>query len=82
MANGIPDSWKKDYEYGNNVFTLNINQKTLPVESTLFSFFNVLYFSLIRQNLEENSSLNISFVSFRYIGLILCDYLYNVQCIQ
>ena len=37
MANGIPDSWKKDYEYGNNVFTLNVNQKPLPVESTLFS---------------------------------------------
>ena len=31
------------------------DQKTLPVEST-FIFFNVLYFSLITQKLEENSS--------------------------
>ena len=42
-------------------------QKTLPVESTL---------------IWKKTPLNISLVSFRYVGVILCDYFYNVQCIQ
>ena len=51
LAPGIMDlqmvsqivSWKKVNSYGNSVFTLNVKcpidayQKTLPVESTLFS---------------------------------------------
>ena len=74
MAKGIPDNWKKD-SYGNNVFTLNV-KCPMPIKKH-----NVLYFSLITQNLEE-TPLNISLVSFRYIGVILCDYFYNVQCIQ
>ena len=52
------DSWKKD-SYGNNVFTLNV-KCPMPIKNTTggvyFIFINVLYFSLITQNLEENSS--------------------------
>ena len=51
------DSWKKD-SYGNNVFTLNV-KCPMPIKNTTggvyFIFINVLYFSLITQNLEENS---------------------------
>ena len=50
---------KKTHEYGNNVFTLNV-KCPMPIKNTTggvyFIFINVLYFSLITKNLEENSS--------------------------
>ena len=52
--NGKWYSWKKD-SYGNNVITLNV-KCLMPIKKHYFIFINLLYFSLITQNLEENSS--------------------------
>ena len=80
MANGIQIAGKKTHT---EIMFLHV-KCPMPIKKhyrgVYFIFINVLYFSLITQHLEENSS--ISFVSFRYIGVILCDYFYNVQCIQ
>ena len=50
---------KKVNSYGNSVFTLNV-KCSMPIKNTTggvyFDFINVLYFSLITQTLEENSS--------------------------
>ena len=59
-------------KYGNNGFALNVEcpmpiKKPLPVESTL---------------IWKKTPLNISLVSFRYVGVILCYYFYTIQCIQ
>ena len=61
---------------------LNAIQFPCLMGGVYFIFINVLYFSLITQNLEENSSKYFLCVFFRYIGVISCDYFYNVQCIQ
>ena len=62
MANGIPDTWKKVNSYGNSVFSLNVRCQTTG--GVYFIFINVLYFSLITQNLEENSSPCFFFISW------------------
>ena len=78
MANGIPDSWKKVNSYGNSVLTLN--EKCLSKNTTggvYFNFINVLYFSLIHK-ICKKTPLNISFVFLDILGVILCDYFYDM----